>query len=89
MRAEWGRLAAGGASKLWTGGFVMLAGLPPRSPQWALSRRKKREVERERDKSAGMSVAACFYEGSEICECRFGFLKIGGKRRKQLNVIFL
>lgn len=33
MCAEWGRLAAGGASKLWTGGFVMLAGLPPRSPQ--------------------------------------------------------
>lgn len=33
VRAEWGRLAAGGASKPWTGGFVMLAGLPPCSPQ--------------------------------------------------------
>lgn len=80
MRAEWGRMAAGEASKLWTGGFVMLAGPPTRSPQWALSRRKKkRERQKHRDergcmfqrarKSVNIGIFKDWWKTQKIIKC--------------------
>lgn len=79
MRAEWGRLAAGGASKPGTGGFVMLAGLPPHSPQWPLSR-KKQMGQKHRDKRG------CMVQSTS--ECRLGVLKDRWKRQKNSEMLF-